>query len=110
MTATAARASARTPKVYGMLVHAPREWPIESAPNGGRQVRVVAAVPSMAAFQRLLDRHNLNVSLHTCRTYASTTGNTAEVEAATSQPGTLFRAETTANRYCETFVSAEMPA
>ena len=93
-----------------MLVHAPRDWPIESAPNGGRQVRVVAAVPSMAAFQRLLDRHRLNVSLHACRTYASTTGNTAEVEAATSQPGILFRAPTTANRRGDTYLPVEAPA
>lgn len=96
-------------KVYGMLVHAPREWPVASTPNGGRQIRVVAAVASMAAFQRLLDHHCLNVSLYTCREYASTTGNPAEVEAATSQPGVLFRSET-GSHHCDAYVPAEVPA
>ena len=104
------RTSTKAPKVYGMLVHAPRDWAVESAPNGGRQVRVIAAVPSMAAFQRLLDSHRLGVSLYTCREYASTTGNATEVEVATSQPGILFRSETTSHRRSETYVPAETPA
>lgn len=81
------------PKVYAVLVFAPRWWPVPTAPNGNRQVRAVAAVPSRAAFGRLLETHGVGLSSGELRDFATITANGAEVAAALSEPGTLFHAD-----------------
>lgn len=97
-------------KVFGLLVHAPLHWPITSAANGGRQVRVVAAAPSKAAFLRLLDEAGCPTSMGTLNNYGGVTGNSAEVEAATAQPGILLRATSADNGFRGTYVPAEVDA
>lgn len=80
------------PKVFAILTFAPSHWPITQSPNGNRQVRAVAQVNSKAAFARLLLEHGVRESTYSINQAVHTTGNEQEVEAATSQPGVLFRA------------------
>lgn len=80
-------------KVYGARVMAPLSWGITPAPNGSRQVRVVAQVKSKAEFLRLLQEAGCaSLTMHALNYDCSTTGNEAEVEAASSEPGAVFYA------------------
>lgn len=57
--------------VYGILVHAPADWPIEPAPNGNRQRHVVVAAKSRAEALRRFAAVGVEISAHTFRAYGS---------------------------------------